>query len=66
MGTSDILLGGGGGDPVLDQHPVKGGAAILLGINRDNLSRLGFYILSEKESQTHLCFAGKLSDKPSE
>ena len=62
MGTGDILLGG---NPVMDQHPVKGGVAILLGMNRDKLSRLGFYILSGKESQIHPCFAGKRSGKPS-
>ena len=52
----------------MDQHLVKGGVIILLGMNRGNykLSRLGFYILSGKESQIHLCLAGKLSGKPSE
>ena len=65
MVTGDMLLGG---NPVMDQHLVKGRVAILLGMNRDNykLSRLGFYILSGKESQIHLCLAGKLSGKPSE
>ena len=29
MVTSDILLGG---NPAMDQHPVQGGAAILLGM----------------------------------
>ena len=63
MGTGDILLGG---NPVMDQHPVKEGVAILLVMNRDRLSRLGFYILSGKESQIHPCLAGKLGGKPSE
>ena len=54
----------------MTQHLVKGGVAILLGMNRDNykLSHLGFYILSGKEcqeSQFHLCLGGKLSGKPS-
>ena len=31
MGTGDILLGGGG-SPVMDQHPVQGGVVILLGM----------------------------------
>ena len=32
MGTSDILLGeGGGSNPAIDWHPVQGGVAILLG-----------------------------------
>ena len=39
MGTGDILLGD---KPVMDHHPVKRGVAILLGMNRDKLSRLGF------------------------
>ena len=63
MGTGDILLGG---NPVMDQHPVKEGVAIFLVMNRDRLSRLGFYILSGKESQIHPCLAGKLGGKPSE
>ena len=29
MGTGDILLGG---NPAMDQHPVQGGVAILLGM----------------------------------
>ena len=29
MGTGDILLGG---NPAMDQHPVQGGVAILLGL----------------------------------
>ena len=31
MGTSDILLGGGG-NPAMDSHPIQGGVTILLGL----------------------------------
>ena len=30
--TGDILLGGGGGNPAKDRHPVKGRVSILLGL----------------------------------
>ena len=50
MGTSDILPGGGGGNPAMEWYPVQGGVAILLGMlhakeTRISCGHLGLWLM---------------------